>query len=130
MRILQRILITFSLLICLCMPMITIQVNATNLPKVSVSNGKVTLEDGKVSDSTSAKSTVISKYKGLATFFGGLATITMVLIFIKHFIELGFKSNNPMERRQITSGLIWSGLAAACLGSITFVMSVMFGLFK
>ena len=90
----------------------------------------VTIKSGKVDLNSTAKSTIISRYKGLVTFFGGLATISMVAIFIKHFIELGAKASNPMERHQITSGLIWSGLAAACLGSVTFLFSVVYGVFK
>ena len=50
-----------------------------------------------------------------------ILTILMITIFIKHFIELIAKASNPMERHQILSGLIWSGLAATCLGSVTFL---------
>ena len=59
-----------------------------------------------------------------------ILTILMITIFIKHFIELIAKASNPMEQHQIISGLIWSGLAAACLGSVTFLFSVIYGVFK
>ena len=97
---------------------------------MKIKDGNVTLSDNNIKSADKAKSTIIERYKGLVTFFGGLATITFVAIFIKLFIELGAKASNPMERRQITSGLVWSGLAAACLGSVTFIFSIVYSVFK
>ena len=126
---------TFLILICMCcllISMIQIEVNA--FANVTINNGKVTLNstnsNGETISSDDAKSTIIEKYKGLVTFFGGLGTITFVAIFIKHFIELGMKAANPMERKQITSGLIWSGIAAGCLGSVTMLFGLAYNVFK
>lgn len=126
---------TFLILICMCcllISMIQIEVNA--FANVTINNGKVTLNstnsNGETISSDDAKSTIIEKYKDLVTFFGGLGTITFVAIFIKHFIELGMKAANPMERKQITSGLIWSGIAAGCLGSVTMLFGLAYNVFK
>lgn len=116
--------------ICLLMPIKTMNVYA-DVPKITVNNGKVDMKKvNGVNNAEEGKKKIITNYKELVTFFGGIATISMVAIFIKHFIELGAKANNPMERRQLTSGLVWSGLAAACLGSVTLLFGIVYGIFK
>lgn len=128
MKVIQHFLILFICLFALASP---IKVYANGLvPDVTIKNGEVALNANSVQNADEAKGTIIERYKGLVTFFGGLAAITMVAIFIKHFIELGIKASNPMERKQLTSGLVWSGLAAACLGSVTFLFSIVYGVFK
>lgn len=110
-------------------------VNSSAFVDVTISDGEVTLED-KTSSGTKITSKeegfkqIIESYKSFITFVGGLATMTFILIFIKHFVELGAKASNPAERKQITSGLLWSGIAAGLLGSVTFVFAVMYGVFK
>lgn len=128
MKLFKKTLLICICMLCLIIPILNIQVNA--MPNVTIKDGNVTLADNKITSAEQAKITVIDRYKGLITFFGGLATITMVGIFIKHFVELGAKASNPRERHEITSGLVWSGLAAACLGSVTFLFSVAYGVFK
>jgi len=133
MKILQKTILLFICTICLMSPIMNINAYATEVdvvPDVTISDGKVKLRDSTIDSSDKAKSTIIDRYKELITFFGGIATISMIAIFIKHFIELGAKASNPMERRQITSGLIWSGLAAACLGSVTFLFSIAYGILQ
>lgn len=129
MRTLQKAIIIFlmSILMISCTAM-----QSHAIVNVEISGGKVTLKDSGtgVTSRKSGFSKVIERYKELITFIGGLATMTFILIFIKHFIELGAKANNPMERRQIAGGLLWAGLAAAGLGSITFIFSVMYNVFK
>ena len=130
MKILQKTILLFICTICLMSPIMNINAYATEVdvvPDVTISDGKVKLRDSTIDSSDKAKSTIIGRYKELITFFGGIA---MIAIFIKHFIELGAKASNPMERRQITSGLIWSGLAAACLGSVTFLFSIAYGILQ
>lgn len=128
MKVIQHFFILFICLFVLASP---IKVYADGIvPNVTIKDGEVALNANSVQNADEAKGTIIERYKGLVTFFGGLATITMVAIFIKHFIELGIKASNPMERKQLTSGLVWSGLAAACLGSVTFLFSIVYGVFK
>lgn len=128
MKVIQRFLILFICIFALAFP---INVYADEIvPDVTIKDGEVALNANSVQNAAEAKGTIIERYKGLVTFFGGLAAITMVAIFIKHFIELGIKASNPMERKQLTSGLVWSGIAAACLGSVTFLFSIVYGVFK
>lgn len=99
-------------------------------PEITIdsSTGKITLKDNTVGSKEDAFATINTKYKSFIVFFSGIATLTFVVIFIKHFIELGMKASSPKERKEITSGLLWSGLAAAGLGSVTFVVALLFNL--
>ena len=73
---------------------------------------------------------IMEKYKGVITFVGGIATVTMVAIFILNFMKLGSTSTNPTERQKVLTGLIWSGIAAALLGSVTLIVGVFYGMLK
>ena len=90
--------------------------------------------DGSViSTSNSTQSTfgkIMEKYKAVITFVGGIATVTMVAIFILNFMKLGSTSTNPTERSKVLTGLIWSGIAAALLGSVTLIVGVFYGMLK
>ena len=87
-------------------------------------NGKVT-QGGKTKN---GYATIITKYKTLITFVSGIGAITMVGIFIFHFIKLGSTAANPQERSRCTPALIWSGLAAAGLGSVALIVGVFYGM--
>jgi hypothetical protein len=73
---------------------------------------------------------IMDKYKGVITFVGGIATVTMVAIFILNFMKLGSTSTNPTERQKVLTGLVWSGVAAALLGSVTLIVGVFYGMLK
>lgn len=91
-------------------------------------------DDGEVKTSAnqngSAFAKIIDKYKGVITFVSGIGAITMIGIFIFHFMKLGSTAANPSERAKVTTGLIWSGLAAAGLGSVSLIVGVFYGLLK
>lgn len=73
----------------------------------------------------------IEEYKEVITFLGGLATITMVAIFIKHFIKLGVLGTEHWAvKRSSIMGLLWSGIAAILLGSSTLVFAISYNLFN
>lgn len=73
---------------------------------------------------------IMEKYKGVVTFISGLATVTMVAIFILNFMKLGSTATNPTERSKVLTGLVWSGVAAALLGSVTLIVGVFYGMLK
>mgnify|MGYP004631948887 CR=1 FL=1 len=75
-----------------------------------------------------AFSKIIDKYKAVITFVSGIGAITMIGIFIFHFIKLGSTAANPSERSKCTTALIWSGLAAAGLGSVALIVGVFYGM--
>ena len=99
--------------------------------KIESSNGVVSLYGPKnITNSTQAKGHVIVKYKAIITFVGGIATVTMVAIFIIQFLKLGVVTTNPRDRKEVLTGLLISGISAALLGSITFYVGVFYGLFR
>ena len=73
---------------------------------------------------------IMEKYKGVITFVGGIATVTMVAIFVLNFMKLGSVSTNPTERQKVLTGLLWSGIAAALLGSVTLIVGVFYGMLR
>ena len=91
-------------------------------------DGKVTGAAANSTDQTFAK--IMEKYKGVITFVGGIATVTMVAIFILNFMKLGSTATNPTERQKVLTGLIWSGIAAALLGSVTLIVGVFYGMLR
>ena len=89
-------------------------------------NGQVNKTAAK--DSDSAFGRILDKYKGVITFVSGIGAITMIGIFIFHFIKLGSTAANPAERSKCTTALIWSGLAAAGLGAVALIVGVFYGM--
>ena len=72
-------------------------------------------------------SKIIDKYKTIITFVSAVGAVTMVAIFILNFMKLGTTSGNPAERSKCITALIWSGLAAAGLGSVALVVGIFYG---
>ena len=122
----------------------TTQLNVFAIPDRTVENtgDKLRITSGKHGSSTKydmnneKKETdkmgkQIKKYQELAAFFGGLATITMVGIFMRHCIKLAVLGTEhwAIKRNSIMS-LLWSGLAAALLGSMTTLFVITYRLFQ
>lgn len=72
-------------------------------------------------------SKIIDKYKTVITFVSAVGAVTMIAIFILNFMKLGTTSGNPTERSKCITALIWSGLAAAGLGSVALVVGIFYG---
>lgn len=70
------------------------------------------------------------KYKGLLVGISGVCTLTFVLLFLISFARIGKSSNNSQERSKAASALLWLLIAAIGFGSLTFIMSLGFGLFN
>ena len=72
-------------------------------------------------------SKIIDKYKTAITFVSAIGAVTMIAVFIINFMKLGTTSGNPTERSKCITALIWSGLAAAGLGSVALVVGIFYG---
>lgn len=107
----------------------TVKANAVGDVNVSVSGGKLTVTGGgmEYSDSDSAWSAFLSKYKGFIVGVSGVGTISMIAFFIYNFMKLGATSTNPSERAKVLQGLVWSALAAAGLGAVTIIVGFFSG---
>lgn len=109
--------------------------NGTNVGlsqgNITIKNGKVTIGGiGTIKNQSDAFSKITPKYKKIMVFAGGILTVTMVGIFVFQFTKLGAVATNPRERQEVLKGLMVSGVSAALLGSITFIVGLFFGLFK
>lgn len=69
---------------------------------------------------------LISKYRFFIAGVSGIGAVSMILFFIINFMKLGATSANPQERSRAIMGLVFSGLAAAGLGAVTFIVGIFF----
>lgn len=89
--------------------------------------GNTNIGGGSANSMNGSFSKIINKYKTAITFISAIGAVTMVAIFIMNFMKLGTTSTNPTERQKCLTGLIWSGLAAAGLGSVALVVGIFYG---
>lgn len=94
--------------------------------------GKLNFEGGGMDydDSGSAWESFIAKYQGFIVGISGVGAVTMILFFIMQLLKLGGTAGNPQARSQVLSGLIWSGVAAAALGSVSVIVGFFYGALK
>lgn len=90
-------------------------------------NGGTSNVSGAANNMDNAFSKIINKYKTVITFVSAVGAVTMIAIFILNFMKLGTTSGNPTERSKCIGALIWSGLAAAGLGSVALVVGIFYG---
>ncbi|MFY0516619.1 hypothetical protein ACOMCU_02125 [Lysinibacillus sp. UGB7] len=98
------------------------------IPSVSVGEGgNISITGGGfATDGGSAWSQILTKYRGFIVGISGIAAITMVGVFIFHFIKLAGSATNPSARSSALTGLMWSGVAAAGLGSVSLVVGLFY----
>jgi len=83
---------------------------------VNNKNGEVKLE-------TRGLEEVMGDYKKLVKYVVGFSVITLVAVLAIHFVKLAQSSDNPERRKSALSGIFWTLVAAAGLGSIGFVIA-------
>ncbi|AMN30961.1 hypothetical protein BFS06_12175 [Clostridium perfringens] len=64
---------------------------------------------------------VITKYKNFIVGISGIGAVTMVLCFVVCFMKLGASTGNPQARQSAITGILWTGIAAAGLGSVAII---------
>ena len=96
------------------------------------SDGSLTYGDAytKNTDQANVWNEIFTQYKGLIAGITGLATLTMVVLFIMNFVKLAKAGDNPNERNKAISGLLWTGAGAAGLGAVTIFVSLATNLLK
>jgi hypothetical protein len=92
------------------------------------SDGGITYGDGSAWNRWNSQDTawtkVFTEYKGVIMGVSGIATLTMVILFIINFIKLGKSADNPNTRSQALGGLLWTGIAAAGAGGVTLFVGI------
>lgn len=100
---------------------------------IDAATGNLVVNGGGMTNSgTSANAwnTFIGKYKNFIVGISGIGAVSMILFFVMQLMKLGASAGNPQERSKALSGLIWSGVAAAGLGSVTIIVGFFYGAFK
>lgn len=96
------------------------------------SNGNIILEGNGVNfgdDSSSSWNEIFRRYRSIIIGLSGFATLTMLAAFIFLFTKLGTTSGNESERRKVITGILFTGIATALLGSVTIVMGFFYNAF-
>jgi hypothetical protein len=73
-------------------------------------------------DDTSAWNQLFARFKGVIVGLTGVGTLVMIVLFIIQFMKLGASAGNPQARSQALTGVLWTGVAAALLGSVTIIV--------
>jgi len=89
------------------------------------SAGEVNFDSGK----KGAWDEIFKRYKSIIVAFSGIATLTMMAAFVFLFMKLGATSGNEKERRSTITGILFTGIACAMLGSVTIIMSFFYNSF-
>lgn len=87
-------------------------------------------KDFKVTDQKDVWNQVLGVLQTVIQAIGGIGTSLMILFFIMNFIKLGQNSANASEVAKIKTAMLWNGVAAAGLGSVTLIFSLFFSLLK
>lgn len=66
------------------------------------------------------------KYKTAVLGVFGIATLTMIGVFIYLFIKLGANGDNPQERKKVIKGIFVAAISTGILGSLTTVYALFF----
>lgn len=84
-------------------------------------DGKLVV-DGISSDDTSSWNQLFSRFKGIIVALTGVGTLVTIVLFIIQFMKLGASAGNPQARSQALTGVLWTGISAALLGSVTIIV--------
>lgn len=97
------------------------------------SDGNIILEGGGVNFNDSSSNSwnqIFSRYRNIIVGLSGFATLTMLGAFIFLFTKLGATSGNDQARRQTITGIMFTGIATALLGSVTIIMGFFYNAFS
>lgn len=124
------ILIIVTYIMTFIMPINANAVFTTDFNVTWENTGTNSIGNGSANSMNGSFSKIIDKYKTVITFVSAIGAVTMVAIFIINFMKLGTTSGNPTERSKCITGLIWSGLAAAGLGSVALIVGIFYGVLR
>lgn len=95
-------------------------------------DGIATVETGKTTKSSLGGwwTKLLKPYKVATLAVVGIATLTMILVFIKLCLRLASCESHPMLREQTIRGMLMSGIACALLGSLTIYLAIISNIFR
>lgn len=91
-------------------------------------NGLIT---GNISEEekNEAVNDVLNNFKEFVGLVYALALVTMAIYFILYFSKIGASGTNAVQRSRAMSGILYSGIALAGLGSIGLLAGIIYFLF-
>lgn len=128
----KRIISVFLILILLTMCFNSIDVNATTQDFI---DGLIKTDDGvvtiygphAVSNYEDATEQVITKYKAIMVFIGGIITVTLVGVMVIQLVKLSTLVSDSKQRAEVIKGILLSGISASLMGSITLLVGLFYG---
>ena len=102
-------------------------------PKLKITSSGIKFDNGeesngfkKATDEGGAINAVLAEYRHLITVGSGIASLTLIAVFIFNFMRLGNSKGNPAERNKAIMGLVFAGIATALTGSVTLFTSLFY----
>lgn len=92
-----------------------------DIPVIKMDGEKLDLGGFDSKDSDSVWTELFEKYRGFIVGITGVGALTMIILFIVQFLKLGASAGNPQARSQALTGVLWTGIAAAGLGSVCII---------
>lgn len=80
------------------------------------------------SDVTNLFNVLFDKANFIISGISGIVALTLVLLVIKQFTELGYHAGNPQERAKVLNGLLWTFIAIGISGSVSLFMGLFYNL--
>lgn len=99
-----------------------ISIDPSSIPDPDMSNDTQTL--------TKPLNEFLARYKGFIMGFLGIASLTMVVVFLIQFSRLAATSGSPIERKKVVSGIIYTAIACGVLGSLTIFFALIYNSLK
>lgn len=111
---------------------VVVEANQFGLQATMDANGNINFgnKGGEFTTQEDVWNKVLDVLQTVIQAIGGIGTSLMILFFILNFIKLGQNSANASEVAKIKTAMLWNGIAAAGLGSVTLIFSLFFNLFK
>jgi len=103
----------------------------STIPEISIKDNKVDFGTnqnfGQGKDQSDFWGTILSQGRGFVVGISGIGALIAIAVFIISFMKLGTSAGNPQARTQALTGILWSGIAAAGLGSVTLITGLFYG---
>lgn len=102
-------------------------------PKLSITDSGIKFDSSatengfkKSTDEVGAINSILAEYRILISVGSGIATLTMVALFVVNLMKLGNSKGNPQARQKAITALIFTGISTALVGSITLATTLFY----
>lgn len=92
-----------------------------------ISNGTAPNTGGNITD---AGGKVMDTGRKIVTIATGIAALLLLFYFIIRVVQIAQSSDNPGQKRQAISGVLWVLIAVALLGGTSFITGLVWGIFQ